>query len=45
MYNIISKTKYTYVFSITLTVLSVISLFVWGLKFGIDFTGGTSMEV
>ena len=45
MYNIISKTKYTYVFSVTLTVLSIISLFVWGLKFGIDFTGGTKMEV
>ena len=45
MYNIISKTKYAYIFSITLTVLSILSLFVWGLKFGIDFTGGTLMEV
>jgi len=45
MYNIISKTKYTYIFSITLTVLSIISLFVWGLKFGIDFTGGTKMDI
>lgn len=45
MYNIISKTKYAYIFSITLTALSIASLFVWGLKFGIDFTGGTLMEV
>ncbi|MDO9231265.1 MAG: protein translocase subunit SecF [bacterium] len=45
MINIISKTKYAYIFSITLTVLSVVSLFVWGLKLGIDFTGGTLMEV
>jgi len=45
MYNIISKTKYAYIFSGTLTILSIISLFVWGLKFGIDFTGGTRMEV
>lgn len=45
MYNIISKTKYAYIFSITLTALSVLSLFVWGLKFSIDFTGGTFMEV
>ncbi|MFA6973219.1 MAG: protein translocase subunit SecF [Parcubacteria group bacterium] len=45
MYNIISKTKYTYIFSIALTVLSVASIFVWGLKFGIDFTGGTKMEI
>lgn len=45
MYNIISKTKYAYILSITLTVLSIISLFTWGLKYGIDFTGGTLMEV
>lgn len=45
MFNIIGKTKYAYIFSIILTILSVVSLFVWGLKFGIDFTGGTRMEV
>ncbi|HEX7586594.1 MAG TPA: protein translocase subunit SecF [Patescibacteria group bacterium] len=45
MYNIISKTKYAYIFSVTLTILSIISLFVWGLKYGIDFTGGTRMEI
>jgi preprotein translocase subunit SecF len=45
MINIINKTKYTYTFSIIVTVLSVISLFTWGLKLGIDFTGGTLMEI
>lgn len=45
MYNIISKTKYAYIFSGTLIVLSIASLFVWGLKLGIDFTGGTLMEI
>lgn len=45
MLNIISKTKYTYAFSIALTVLSILALITWGLKFGIDFTGGTLMEV
>jgi preprotein translocase subunit SecF len=45
MLNIISKTKYAYIFSGTLTLLSILSLFVWHLKFGIDFTGGTLMEV
>lgn len=45
IYNIISKTKYAYAFSITLTVLSVAALFSWGLKLGIDFTGGTMMEI
>lgn len=45
MYNIISKTKYAYIFSIALTVLSITSLLAWGLNFGIDFTGGTVMEI
>ncbi|MFZ2975870.1 MAG: protein translocase subunit SecF [Candidatus Moraniibacteriota bacterium] len=45
MLNIISKTKYAYGFSIVLTVLCIASLFVWRLKLGIDFTGGTLMEV
>ena len=45
MFNIISKTKYAYIFSGTLTLLSVLSLLVWGLKYDTDFTGGTLMEV
>lgn len=45
MFNIISKTKYAYIFSGTLTVLSIAAILVWGLKFGIDFNGGTLMEV
>ncbi len=45
MFNIIGKTKYTYAFSIILTIASVVSVCIWGLKFGIDFTGGTLMEV
>lgn len=45
MFNIISKIKYAYVFSGTLTVLSLIFLVIWGLKFDIDFTGGTRMDI
>lgn len=45
MINIISKTKYAYIFSGTVTVLSLLALFVWGLKFDIDFTGGTRMQI
>lgn len=45
MINIISKMKYAYAFSIALTVLSVLSLAVWGLRYDIDFTGGTMMKV
>lgn len=45
MYNIISKTKYSYIFSIALSILSILAIFNWGLKFGIDFTGGTRMDI
>lgn len=45
MYNIISKTKYAYIFSGALTILSVLSLLAWGLKYDTDFTGGSLMEV
>jgi preprotein translocase subunit SecF len=45
MYNIIGKRKYFYVFSGTLMLLSIISISTWGLKYGLDFTGGTLMEV
>ena len=45
MYNIIGKRKYFYIFSGTLMLLSIIALSVWGLKYGLDFTGGTLMEV
>src|SRR4030042_2972048 len=44
-YNIIGQRKYFYIFSGALVVLSVITLSGWGLKYGIDFTGGTLMEV
>ncbi len=43
--KIIQKRKYAYVFSVAITALSMVALAVWGLKFGIDFKGGTLMEV
>lgn len=45
MFNIISKTKYAYIFSGTLTIMCILSLAVWGLKYDIDFTGGTKIVV
>ncbi len=45
MLAIISKRKYLYFFSGTLVTLSLVALFTWGLKFGIDFTGGTQMDI
>lgn len=44
MKRIIQKRKYTYVFSIILTIASVIVLSMWGLNLGIDFKGGTLSE-
>lgn len=45
MVNIIQKRKYAYVFSLVTTALSIWAVMVWGLNFGIDFKGGTLMEV
>jgi preprotein translocase subunit SecF len=45
MYNILGQRKYFYVFSGMLMLLSVVVLSVWGLKYGLDFTGGTLAEV
>jgi len=45
MYDIIGQRKYFYIFSGTLMILSIVSLSTWGLKYGLDFTGGTLMEV
>lgn len=45
MYKIIQKRKIWLSISGTLVVLAIISLFVWGLKFGIDFTGGSLSEI
>jgi len=37
--------KIFFIFSGTLSIISIISLSMWGLKFGIDFTGGSLLEV
>lgn len=37
--------KYSYIFSIILVAVSVISLAFYGLKLGIDFTGGSLIEI
>lgn len=45
MYNIIPKRKIWLTFSGTAVVLSLLALMIWGLNFGIDFTGGSLLEV
>lgn len=45
MLQIIQKRKYAYWFSGIITVASVALIALWGFNFGIDFKGGTLMEV
>jgi preprotein translocase subunit SecF len=45
MYKIIQKRKIWLSISAAMVALSIVSLFLWGLKFGIDFTGGSLLEV
>ena len=45
MFNIVGKRKYWFSFSATLIVLSIIAVAVLGLNYGIDFTGGSIMEL
>ena len=43
--NVIDYRRFWYGFSGLLIALSVLAVAVWGLKFGIDFTGGSLMEI
>lgn len=43
--SFISKRKYFFLFSAILTIVSIVSLFMYGLKPGIDFTGGSLIEL
>ena len=45
MINFIAKRKIGYTFSLTLFILSIICLSVYGLNFGIDFKGGSILEM
>lgn len=45
MYNIIEKKKIWFGLSGLLVVLSIVFLITWGLRLGIDFTGGSILEV
>ncbi len=45
MINIVAKRKWFYTFSLAVIAPGIIALFIWGLPFGPDFTGGTLIEV
>ena len=44
-YNFTSKFKYANIFSITLFLISIILISFKGLNYGIDFKGGTLIEL
>ena len=45
MYPIIQKRNIPFIFSAVLFVTSIVSLALFGLKLGLDFTGGSLLEV
>lgn len=45
MLNIIGKRKIWYIISVVLFATSIAAVMIWGLNFGIDFTGGTLYEI
>ena len=45
MFHIIRNRKYWYIISLLIIVPGIISLFIQGLNWGIDFTGGTILEI
>lgn len=45
MFNIIKYRKIYYVISGVFIIASIITLALWGLKFGIDFNGGSTLEI
>lgn len=45
MYRIIQNRKIYFIFSGLLMVLSILAISIWGLNFGIDFTGGSLSEI
>ena len=44
MFNIVEKRKIWFTISSIFVIASVLSLSLWGLSLGIDFTGGTIIE-
>jgi preprotein translocase subunit SecF len=45
MYNIIEKRKTWFTFSGILVLVAITALSIWGLRLGIDFTGGSLLEI
>lgn len=44
-FDFIGKRKFAYALSIIVIIAGIVSLFVQGLNFGVDFTGGTVYQI
>ncbi|MEA3391940.1 MAG: hypothetical protein U9Q91_03055, partial [Candidatus Marinimicrobia bacterium] len=44
-YNIIGKGKIAFIVSIVIIVAGIVSLFVQGLNYGVDFAGGAKIQI
>lgn len=44
-FNFVGKRKFAYVLSCIILIAGIVSLFVQGLNFGVDFTGGTVFQI
>lgn len=45
MFDFVGKRKYWFALSGVLVLISLVSVIFWGLNYGIDFTGGSLMEI
>ncbi|WP_195576003.1 protein translocase subunit SecF [Paenibacillus sp. 1001270B_150601_E10] len=44
-FNFVHQSKYFFIFSIVITILGVITLSVFGLNYGVDFSSGTNVDI
>ncbi len=44
-FNFVGKRKFSYILSCIILIAGIVSLFVQGLNFGVDFTGGTVFQI
>lgn len=44
-FNFIHQSKYFFILSIVITILGALSLFIFGLNYGVDFKSGTNVDI
>ncbi|MFO7841834.1 MAG: protein translocase subunit SecF [Fidelibacterota bacterium] len=44
-YNIVSKRRFSFILSLAVILVGIVSLFLQGLNYGVDFSGGAKMQI